>query len=120
MDKTIYIIGYGVFGLSAALHLSKVISETSAKLVILSHPSPQSPSNDISKIVRIDYANVDRMKEALHAQGFWKNDVLFSRFYQSVGRVIVYDRSNLSTLNSIDESRRSIGKSARLRFDKSI
>ena len=114
------IIGFGVFGISAALHLLDDESENQVRLSIVSHPQPQAPSEDISKIIRIDYASEKRMKEAIHVQECWKSNESFQPFYLPVGRVVAYDSRQLQTLDGIDSARSSLGLSKRQRLDGSI
>ena len=111
------IIGFGVYGISAALHL---LEAKPAQLTILSHHQPQEPSDDISKIVRIDYTRVSRMKEAICAQECWRNDKRFTPFYQPVGRIVAYDNKDISTLNNINNARSELGKEKRNHLGKDI
>jgi len=89
-------------------------------LTILSHHQPQEPSDDISKIVRIDYSRVERMQEAIRAQEHWKGDERFRQFYLPVGRIVAYDDKNLPILNDIDDARTQLGMKTRKRLGKSI
>ncbi|KAK4040369.1 hypothetical protein C8A01DRAFT_15738 [Parachaetomium inaequale] len=105
MDRVI-IIGTGVFGLSAADHILQ--RWPNIELSIISRPSPLAPSEDISKIVRIDYNNPKRMEEALGAQREW-NSTSFSKFQNEIGRVVIYEDDDLATLEKINNAREEHG-----------
>ena len=81
---TVIIIGTDVFGLSAVDHILQRWPAT--KLSIISRPSPLAPSEDISKIVRVDYNNPERMREALGAQKDWSSNG-FSKLQRGIGRI---------------------------------
>lgn len=110
MDKVI-IIGTGVFGLSAADHIHQ--KWPSAQLSIVSRPSPLAPSDDISKIVRVDYSNAERMTEAVEAQSQWNNDAKFSKYQRSIGRVVIYEQDDATTVQKINEVREELGFQSR-------
>lgn len=105
MDRVI-IVGTGVFGLSAADHIVQRWPTT--KLSVISRPSPLAPSEDISKIVRVDYNNLERMTEAVRTQQQWKGDG-FSKLQRGIGRVIIYEQSDLATLQKINQAREELG-----------
>ncbi|KAH6845135.1 FAD dependent oxidoreductase [Chaetomium sp. MPI-CAGE-AT-0009] len=109
MDSVI-IIGTGVFGLSAADHIHR--KWPTAQLSIVSRPSPLAPSDDISKIVRVDYNNVERMTEAVEAQKQWKSDT-FSRYQRSIGRVVIYEQDDVATAQKVNEAREKLGLQSR-------
>lgn len=113
----IIIVGDGVFGLSTADHVRKRCP--AAPLSIISHPSPQAPSNDDAKIVRIDYPYKERMKEAIESQRLWKTELSFSPYYHSIGRLVAYDKDD-STPSSINETRAQLGMEARQRLEGRI
>jgi glycine/D-amino acid oxidase-like deaminating enzyme len=119
-SKQYIIIGSGVSGTSTTLHLLDAVEENSTVLTIISRHQSLEPSDDISKIVRIDYATVSRMKEAICAQQHWQNNNRFKPFYQPVGRVVAYDESNLPTLDGIDSTRSQLGLQNRPRSDKAV
>jgi hypothetical protein len=106
MDRVI-IIGTGVFGLSAADHIHQ--KWPSAQLSIVSRPSPFAPSDDISKIVRVDYSNVERMTEAVEAQKQWSNDPKFSRYQRRIGRVVIYEQGDTAAAQKINGVREELG-----------
>jgi heterodisulfide reductase subunit A-like polyferredoxin len=61
MDRRpVVIIGCGAAGISACLHISK----TERLVPLVACHSPGEPSDDVSKILRVDYASLDRMREA--------------------------------------------------------
>jgi glycine/D-amino acid oxidase-like deaminating enzyme len=109
MDKVI-IVGTGVFGLSTADHIHQKWPTT--QLSIVSRPSPLAPSDDISKIVRVDYNNVERMTEAVEAQKQWNSD-RFSRYQRSIGRVVIYEQDDVASVQKINEAREELGLQSR-------
>jgi glycine/D-amino acid oxidase-like deaminating enzyme len=109
------IIGLGVYGISITFYL-----DPSDQLTILSYHQRHAPSDDVSKIVRIDYANLERMKEAIRAQQFWTDDERFKPFYLPVGRIVAYDETAISILNGIDKARSQLGREKRIRLDRAI
>jgi glycine/D-amino acid oxidase-like deaminating enzyme len=111
------IIGLGVCGTAAALQLLR--TKTCCTLTIISHHRPSEPSNDISKIVRIDYAEKERIEEASRAQHHWMNDEQFKTFYQPVGRIVAYEDGD-GTLAGIDAARSELQLPRRERWDINI
>jgi L-2-hydroxyglutarate oxidase LhgO len=105
MDRVI-IIGTGVFGLSTVDHIHQRWPKT--QLSIISRPSRLAPSDDISKIVRVDYSNPERMTEAIEAQKQW-NSNSFSKFQSSIGRIVIYEQNDRATLQKINEAREELG-----------
>ena len=94
------IVGFGVFGASTALEILK--SSSKVKLTIISdHRRKGQASNDISKIVRIDYDNPRRMQEAIRAWKYWQTYQPFMTYYQAVGRLVRYpQQENLDHINN--------------------
>lgn len=111
------IIGGGVAGLADARYLLEKLGD-SLELILLDHRLAQAASDDISKVVRPDYANVSRMREAIHAQKGWKDDELLKPFYWQVGRIVMYDESEVPTLVGIEQTRSQLGLEKRTRPDK--
>jgi glycine/D-amino acid oxidase-like deaminating enzyme len=109
------IIGFGVYGISTADHL-----DPSDPLTILSYHQRHAPSHDVAKIIRTDYDNIQRMKEAICAQRLWTDDERFKPFYHPVGRIVAYDKAAISILNGIDKARSQLGKERRIRYDRAI
>ncbi len=114
MDRRVLVIGSGVAGVSACLHISEKCPTTQLSLV--SHHSPIAASDDHSKIVRIDYANEARIREAQLAQNGWIQGS-FAPYHTSCGRVVAYDEDS-QTLKGIDQSRERLGLQARRRGNK--
>jgi glycine/D-amino acid oxidase-like deaminating enzyme len=106
MDRVI-IIGTGVFGLSTADHIHQKWPTT--QLSVVSRPSPFAPSDDISKIVRVDYSNVERMTEAVEAQKQWNSDTKFSRYQSRIGRVVIYEQDDTAAAQKINGVREELG-----------
>jgi glycine/D-amino acid oxidase-like deaminating enzyme len=121
--KRYIVIGSGVFGLSTVLH---ILPERNAKpdrrtdVTLISCPQPEAPTEDISKIIRVDYTSECRMKEAIRAQVCWKTDEIFEAFYQPVGRIVGYSEQRLQTLNTINETRSRLGLEKRKRQEKDV
>lgn len=116
MDEVI-IIGTGVFGLSTAEHIRQIWPKT--RLSIVSQPSRLAPSDDISKIVRVDYDNLERMTEAIEAQRQWNNDK-FSKFHRTIGRIVIYEENDLVTLQKINDAREAHGLQKRKPSDSTL
>lgn len=114
------IVGLGVYGASTALHLLDADSQNPSELTVVSHCISLAPSEDISKIIRVDYTSARRMKEAIRAQEHWMNDDRFNQFYLPVGRIVAYDEMRLQTLDEIDQTRLHMGRHKRERLDGSI
>ncbi|KAF2446496.1 sarcosine oxidase [Karstenula rhodostoma CBS 690.94] len=96
--SNILIVGAGIFGTSAAYHLSLTHADPSSITVIDRSPFPphQAASTDINKIVRADYTTpfyMDLAYEAMHAWKTWP--ILQSkdgqRFFHQSGWVMLSD-----------------------------
>ncbi|KAL2144205.1 hypothetical protein VTI28DRAFT_9496 [Corynascus sepedonium] len=116
MERVI-IIGTGVFGLSTAEHIRQRWPET--RLSVISQPSRLAPSDDISKIVRVDYNNSERMTEAVEAQRQW-NSNKFSQLKRSIGRIVIYEEDDLVTLQKINNAREGHGLQKRQQGDSKL
>lgn len=101
----IYIIGHGVFGLSTLNHVLKRFPKR--RLSVISQTSDLAASDDIAKIVRVDYSNSRRMVEAAEAQKKWKGEAQFSSYYREVGRIISYETSD--RLEAVNQARTELG-----------
>jgi NADH dehydrogenase FAD-containing subunit len=84
MEKSIIVIGAGVAGISACLHIGD--TNPAWRITLVSDHSPMEPSGDYSKIVRVDYENEERMREAQKAQNAWKSGS-FAPYYSECGRL---------------------------------
>ena len=116
MQRSVLVIGSGVAGISACLNIA--ILCPNRRISLISHHSPVEPSDDHSKIVRVDYANAERMEEALTAQASWKKGS-FSPYYLPNGRIVAY-KENSDTLRSIDQNRQQLGFDVRERGGKEL
>ncbi|KAL2014910.1 hypothetical protein VTK56DRAFT_7013 [Thermocarpiscus australiensis] len=116
MARPVLVIGSGVAGVSACLHIFEKCPETQISLV--SYQSLMAPSNDQSKIVRADYANRERMEEAQRAQKAWKEGS-FALHYIERGRIVAYAKHD-KTLQHIDENRKDLGLRPRPRGNKAF
>jgi glycine/D-amino acid oxidase-like deaminating enzyme len=105
MDRII-IIGTGVFGLSTADYVRKRYPDT--QLSIISRPLRLAPSDDIAKVVRIDYTSPERMTEAMEAQRQWTSNDIFAKVYRSIGRIVVYKHNNLAIYREINTAREEL------------
>ena len=98
MERTVLIIGAGIFGTSTAYHLSQQIP-TSNITIVDQHPlptpgaasedPPYGASHDINKIVRSDYPDAYYMalaEEAIAAWGSWE---LIKPFYHRSGWIMM-------------------------------
>lgn len=86
-DGAILVIGAGVFGLSTALELSK---RSYTNVTILDRylpPVPDGSSVDISRVIRMDYADPVYGGMANEALQKWKTE--YSDFYRDCGFVLV-------------------------------
>ncbi|KAH7303588.1 hypothetical protein B0I35DRAFT_485069 [Stachybotrys elegans] len=104
MSKVV-IIGAGTFGLSTA----KCIHTTrpSTQLSVVSSPSKLAPTDDYSKVVRIDYTSPERMEEAIATSMAW--DMEFPHYQRHIGRVVRYERPYADTFDEINATRKKLG-----------
>ncbi len=116
MDSVI-IIGTGVFGLSTVDHILRRWPTT--RLSIISRPSRLAPSDDISKIVRVDYNTSERMTEAVQTQEEWNSD-RFSKLRRIIGRIVIYEQDDLATLEKINNAREELGLQRRQLGDSTL
>ncbi|KAH0429069.1 FAD dependent oxidoreductase [Colletotrichum camelliae] len=121
------ILGAGVFGASAALHLIR--AEPRARITLVDRNAASAPirvaaSWDWNKVVRADYADIEYMRLALEAKELWASDPLWAPFYHESGASWVSPsdfsqvvRENYRILGvesglealSVDEARREFG-----------
>jgi sarcosine oxidase/L-pipecolate oxidase len=84
--KIFLIVGAGIFGASAALHIKR--AKPWATVILLDQtdfPNQAGASYDHNKIIRSDYRDIFYMKLALQAMEAWRNDPLFKPFYHETG-----------------------------------
>ena len=110
--RHIIIIGGGVFGLSSAWHLLK---EESNDVTIYDRSDHLAPSRDVSKILRIDYPSVQRMRDVMRSQHSWGSESVFQPFYHRTGRVVAYSPDSIDTLDGIDHARSELNLPVRKR-----
>lgn len=106
------VIGLGVFGGSAAIEIAK---QNASQVTAVDDCSELAASRDLFKFVRIDYANIERMKQAMHVHQMWTSSPLFKKFFTQTGRVAIYFPNALERLAAIDRSRAALGLPARPR-----
>ena len=99
-SQPIVVTGDGVFGLSTALH---ILDTRFVDIVVISNPEREAPSEDGTKIMRIDYTSVRRMEEAICAQIFWRTHPRFKPFFHEVGRYVMH--IDLKALEAINVTR---------------
>lgn len=116
MDRVI-IIGTGVFGLSTVDHILRRWPTT--QLTVISQPSRLAPSDDFSKIVRVDYPTLERMTEAVNTQEQW-NSTDFAKFRYDVGRIIIFEPDDTHTLEKINKARKELGLETRQLGDSTL
>ncbi|KAI0130518.1 FAD dependent oxidoreductase [Xylariales sp. AK1849] len=116
MGRSVLVIGCGMAGISACLHISKECPQR--QLSIISYPCSLALSDDLSKIVRIDYDGKERMQEAQTAREGWKRGSFFQH-YHTHGRIVAYENDS-ETLKQIDCNREQLGLEKRQRGDKSL
>ena len=109
--RKILIIGGGAFGLSSAWHLKGGRND----VTICDHFEGVAPSRDVSKIIRIDYPDPERIKEAMRSKSLWECDPVFKPFYIRTGRVVAYPEAQIQTLIEIERARLRLGLPARKR-----
>ncbi|KFA69532.1 hypothetical protein S40285_07268 [Stachybotrys chlorohalonatus IBT 40285] len=82
------IVGAGVFGTSAALHLTREHPDAHITLIDRGpFPHEAGASWDWNKVVRADYTSLVYMELALEALKSWRSDPLFNTFYHQTGIV---------------------------------
>jgi len=116
MDRVI-IIGTGVFGLSTVDHILRRSPTT--QLTIISQPSRLAPSDDFSKIVRVDYPTSERMTEAVETQEQWNNSD-FSKFQRKIGRIMIFEPDDTPRLEKINKARDELGLERRQPGDSTL
>ncbi|KAG0683895.1 hypothetical protein C6P40_004425 [Pichia californica] len=87
-QKSVLIVGCGIFGLASALEFAQKGYQVTA-IDIYEPPSPWSASCDYNKIVRAEYENDIYSKLSVEAIELWKNDPKFDGIYNNCGRVMI-------------------------------
>jgi len=99
-------------GLSTAWHLLK---DGRNNVTICDSQDDVAPSRDVSKILRIDYTDPERMKEVMKSKSLWENDPVFNDYYKRTGRVVTYSKAHVETLLGIDLARSQLSLPSRIR-----
>ena len=100
--REIIIIGGGAFGLSSAWHLLK---DRSNDVTLCDHFDHVAPSRDVCKILRIDYPDAQRMRDAIRSKDSWASQSVFQSLYHRTGRIFAYSQASIDTLDGIDHAR---------------
>lgn len=87
-DKTVLIVGCGIFGLASALDFAKAGYKVTA-MDAYEPPSPWSASCDYNKIIRGEYDVEEYTKLSVEAIEMWKNEPRFKGIYKDCGRVMI-------------------------------
>ncbi|KAF2174959.1 sarcosine oxidase-like protein [Zopfia rhizophila CBS 207.26] len=93
------IVGAGVFGASAALHIIRKYPH--ARIRIFDRqpfPCTLAASWDWNKVIRADYTDLLYMRLALEAKELWSNDPLFKPFYHEDGMFWISDTNLAHTV----------------------
>lgn len=90
-EKSIIVVGAGVFGLSTALELKNRGYRSVTILDRFIPPVPDGSSVDISRIIRVDYADPLYGRMAQEAYSLWKT--AYKSHYHESGFVIYADKS---------------------------
>ena len=69
----------------------------------------------VSKILRIDYPDPERMRDVMRSKSLWQTHPKLRSFYKRTGRVVAYSQAHIETLNGIDRARSQLGLPARKR-----
>lgn len=99
-------------GLSTAWHF---LNDERNDVTICDHQDDVAPSQDVSKILRIDYSDPERMKEVMKSKISWENDPVFNGYYKRTGRVVTYPEAHVETLLGIDLARSQLRLPPRIR-----
>jgi hypothetical protein len=112
-------MGAGVVGLSTARHL--LMADPNADVTIVSCDQPGAPSNDITKIFRIDYAAMERMKSVRSTLAELMADELLKAHLRDVGgRILIWKEKDIPTLDAINRCRSQLGLKPRELLDRTV
>ncbi|KAL2209884.1 FAD dependent oxidoreductase [Sarocladium strictum] len=108
-DKKILIVGAGVFGLSTALELTKRGYKNITVLDRYLPPVVDGSSVDISRVIRVDYADELYTRMALEAQDGWSTE--YKDHFHAPGFVILADKKGHPYLDKIKQVSKEKGVS---------
>ncbi|KAF1841927.1 FAD dependent oxidoreductase [Cucurbitaria berberidis CBS 394.84] len=121
IPSSILIVGSGAFGLSTAWALSQNPQYKDTSITVVDRqpfPSPDCSSNDISRIIRPDYAAAPYTRLATIAQNRWRTDFA-PEHYHEVGLAVTawgpeqkYVSSSLANVNAIGADKTEVLDSA--------
>ncbi|KAH7136808.1 FAD dependent oxidoreductase [Dactylonectria estremocensis] len=106
-SDSILIVGAGAFGLSTALELNKRGFKNITVLDRYQPPVVDSSSVDISRVIRVEYADELYAKMAREALAAWTTD--FKTHYYSSGFVMLADKSGNAYLENTKTINKSLG-----------
>ncbi|KAJ9425735.1 FAD dependent oxidoreductase [Fusarium oxysporum] len=106
-NEPIVIVGAGVFGLSTALELKKRGYQHVAVLDRYLPPVIDGSSVDISRVIRVEYADPFYGKMATEALDGWTGQ--YSQHYHQSGFVMLTDASGNSFVEQSKESNKTLG-----------
>lgn len=85
-QESIIIVGGGIFGASAAYHVSRTRHSCSIRLFDRGpFPSLRAASFDINKVVRAAYDDIAYCRLAARSLEQWRKDPLFKQWYHPTG-----------------------------------
>lgn len=105
-ERSVIVVGAGVFGLSTAYYLS--IRGYKSVTVLDRHPVPsrEAASSDVSKIIRSDYADPLYARMGLEAVQAWQSWDMFKDLYSVPGWILSAQTSSVPFVaKSIDVSK---------------
>ncbi|TDZ55087.1 L-pipecolate oxidase [Colletotrichum trifolii] len=107
-DAPILVVGAGVFGLSTALELKKRGYRSVTVLDRYLPPVPDGSSVDISRIIRVDYADPVYGKMAREAYQLWTTE--YAEHYHESGFVMLADQAGNDWLAKAKEVASATGQ----------
>lgn len=106
-DKTILIVGAGIFGLSTALELKKRGYQHVTVVDRYLPPVVDGSSVDISRVIRVDYADPLYSQMAREAREGWSCD--YKEYYYQSGFVMLSEKPGHPYLERMKEVNESLG-----------